>query len=105
MRCDQFIGLPPAADEFLNLRRQICDCCKQAIAITTEEIGHFEGMFMNQYPLHRYKFIGGFVEEFLQASPWSSGPMLFLGLRVYNLEGELVKVIQWPEQEIEEMSR
>ncbi len=105
MRCDQFIGLSLAANEFLDSRKQICGCCKQAVALTMEQIGHYEGMFMDEYPLRRYKFIGGSADEFLQASPWSSGPMFFLGLRVYNLGRELIKVIQWAEQEIEEMSR
>ena len=58
-------------------------------------------MFDQEYPLHRHQLNNGFyADEILQASPWSSGPMFFIGLLVSD-----GKKFLWSEYEIEEMSQ
>lgn len=103
MRCDQFMGLTPAADAFLKeneIPQEVCECCKRPFPRKLEKIGTYHGMFMEESPLHRRALIDGrTADEFLQASPWSSGPMHFIGLRVSD-GTEFV----WSEEEIEEES-
>lgn len=54
-------------------------------------------MFENEYPLHRHVLKDGrYADEFLQACPWSSGPVAFLGLKVSDGTEFL-----WTEEEIE----
>jgi hypothetical protein len=59
-------------------------------------------MFGQEYPLFRHSLVDGYADEFLQTSPWSSGPMFFLGLKIYGSSG-LLDRITWTEEEIEEM--
>lgn len=52
-------------------------------------IGHYSGMFMEEYDLYRRQLTGGgYADEFLQASPWSSGPCFFIGLQVFDSDGK-----------------
>ena len=105
MRCDQFMGLPMAAQSYLEshkVARETCPCCGQCIPRQLRVIGHYDGMFLDQYPLYQYVLHDGlYADEFLQASPWASGPVHFLGLRVTN-NGELVSEFTWTPEEIEE---
>jgi hypothetical protein len=86
MRCDQFRGLSIDAIVFLSeneLKTDVCHCCQRPFDNKLEQIGHYDGMFMDEYPLFRHKLTDGrTADEFHQASPWSSGPVHFLGLRV-----------------------
>lgn len=86
IRMDQFIGLPPAAEALLReyeISAKVCECCKRPFPRDLEEIGHYYGMFDQQYPLHRHLLRDGrLADEFLQASPWDCGPMFFLGLQL-----------------------
>lgn len=42
---------------------------------------YYTGMFDDQYPLYRYRFVDGrTVEERIQANPWSSGPQFYKAL-------------------------
>ena len=103
MRCDQFVGLPPAAVTFLEKHQpplEVCEHCKRPFPRSLEQIGHFLGMFEDEYPLHRYVLKDGrTADEFHQISPWSSGPIHHLGLRVSD-----GIVFFWTEEEIEENS-
>jgi len=86
-RHDQFIGLPTVATCYLNDNKA---------PTQPEPIGMYYGMFDQTYPLYRYTLNNGLTaDEFLQASPWNSGPMFFLGLRVSD--GTL---FQWGESDI-----
>ncbi len=61
------------------------------------KIGTYDGMFGNEYPLFEYKLKDGrHAVAFLQAAPWSSGPMFFIGLKI-NDGTEFL----WDEKEIE----
>ena len=101
MRCDQSWGLCPNAEVFLEkneLPIEKCPCCRRDFPKKLETIGHYEGMFEQEYPLHRHTLKDGrFADEFLQADPWSSGPVAFLGLRVSD-----GSEILWTDDEIEE---
>jgi len=104
--CDQFVGVPIEAEEFLAANQLIpasCLCCKRPYPPVTEPSGKvYEGMYMEEYPLFRHKLKEGYAEEYLQAAPWSSGPMHFLGLKVYDSHGTEIRDFQWTEQEIQE---
>jgi len=101
IRCDQFAGLTIEANGFLTshqISATICERCKQLLPVEHEVIGHFEGMFDEKFPLYRYILKDGRTADmFHQASPWSSGPVHHLGLRVSD-GTEFV----WTEEEIEE---
>lgn len=100
MRCDQFVGLPLAADAFLEEHEvplKVCSCCERPFPRDLEKIGCYHGMFDNEFPLFRHVLKDGrTADEFHQASPWSSGPIHHLGLRVSD-GTEFV----WTEEEIE----
>jgi hypothetical protein len=58
------------------------------------------GMFDNEYEFLRHTFRDGrMLEEHVQASPWSSGPVFFLALK--DEKGEWIKESLWSEEEIE----
>jgi len=99
MRCDQPQGLPPAADAFLaefEVPPVCCETCKRPFPRQLEVVGEYTGF--NDYPLHRHQLKDGrTADEFLQAVPWSSGPMFFLGLRVSD-----GTEFAWSEEEIEQ---
>jgi hypothetical protein len=96
---DQFAGLPVAAETFLAENRRplrICSTCGHVTKTYIEKYDTFLGMFMNEYPLYRHQLKNGqFAEEFLQAAPWSGGPIHFLGLRLSD--GTEFK---WPEEDM-----
>lgn len=49
--------------------------------VKVEECGEFLGMFDESYPLHRYTLPDGRIfSEAEYASPWASGPCIFLAL-------------------------
>jgi len=100
IRCDQFVGLPPAADVFLDLNTdpaEICEHCEQVIPCKLETIGYYDGMFGEEYPLVRYVLKDGRTADvFHQAAPWCAGPVHHLGLRV----SDGIEFV-WTEEEIE----
>lgn len=100
IRCDQFVGLPPSADVFLaehEVPAKVCECCDRPFTLHSEVIGHYEGMFGCRYPLTRHQLKDGRTADvFHQASPWCSGPVHHLGLRVSD-GTEFV----WTDDEIE----
>jgi hypothetical protein len=90
MRCDQFAGLPLAATEFLREHEIVpepCPTCHRPHPPQLDAVGSFSGMFDDVYSLHRhYLKDGRTADEFLQAAPWSSGPVHFIGLQVSSGE-------------------
>ncbi len=102
-RSDQFMGLTSEAEDYLEkneITPETCPHCGSYLAEEREIIGHYSGMFGDEYPLHRHELTDGTTADtFLQASPWDSGPMFFLGLRVGSKE------FLWDKDEIEELSR
>lgn len=102
-RQDQFMGLSNAAIKYLNDNEQLVGCCrcKCAPKPKQEVMGHYDGMFGTEYALYRHRLKdGGWGDEFVQATPWSSGPVFFLGLHVYDKNGVLRHSILWSEEEI-----
>jgi hypothetical protein len=102
MRTDQYIGLPKDALDFLAKYRvplEICPHCHRPTP-NTKVIGRVDGCFGTIYELHEYELASGYAIEFLQASPWSSGPCFFIGLRAHN--GVLERTFTWSDAEIEE---
>lgn len=102
MRHDQFIGLPSKALAFLRDCQIVCPVCGTATALAKSKTGRYEGMYMKEYPLYRHHFSNGYADEFLQASPWNSGPVFFLGLLIYDNMGKFKEVIEWTTEAIEE---
>lgn len=106
MRCDQLMGLPQIAIDFLaenEIPLEICKCCHRPLPLKTRLVGYFEGMFDTKYPLNQHQLKDGRVaNEYLQTSPWSSGPCLFLGLQILDSQGNVVDDLQWTENEIAE---
>jgi hypothetical protein len=107
MRCDQYIGLPPDAIAFLadnEAPDPVCPHCHRLMPVTREVIGHYDGMFETEYSLYRHTLTNGdYADEFMQADPWSSGPMFFIGLRVYRrgFADQVFRTFEWSEEEID----
>ena len=70
-------------------------------AVEVVESGeHFEGMFGERYPLHKYTLPDGRVYyERVQAEPWSSGPCIFLAIQ--DEKEKWVPESLWREEDIE----
>lgn len=104
MRCDQFMGLTPGAIEFLReneIPENKCACCTRPFPRALEVIGHFVGMFDDEYPFFRHKLKDGRIaNEYLQAAPLSSGPCFFLGLEVYGVDSPTQK-FEWAQSDID----
>jgi len=99
MRCDQPQGLPVAAEVFLAEHEVEADCCrtcKRPFPRAWEVVGQYEGFDTHNLYRHQLKD-GRTADEFLQATPWSSGPMFFLGLRVSETGTEFA----WTEKEMD----
>ena len=105
MRCDQFMGLPSSALDFLSKNKVLedfCEHCGQFIPRELEEIDEFVGMFEDKYPLYRHQLKDGrFADEFVQSDLWSSGPCFFLGLDVHGGDTANQK-FTWPQDTIDE---
>lgn len=105
MRCSQPQGLPKEAQEFLSQRakrKNFCPHCQRDDGYESIEIGHV-GMF-EDVPLNRYVLLKGYAEEFVQHCVWSSGPMEWFGLKVYNDDGKLLDTICWDQAEIDKVA-
>ena len=135
IRMDQPQGLSPEAELFLkeNAKKselKICSECKHQTGgeLIKAECGRYAGMFADNgcwatedgkevkesdegtYPLYRYELNDdGYAEEYEQCAPWSSGPVIFLGLKIVTRnddeKGGFViheRKIEWSDIEIEE---
>ncbi len=97
-RSDQPIGITSEARNWLKnneIRGEVCPTCWHPHPVSLEKIGTYSGY--NEYSLYRHKLTNGhYADEFLQCTPWSSGPVFFLGLRVSD-----GTEFTWTEDEIE----
>jgi len=115
MRCDQPMGLNERAraivvSQYRKYQDKITRTYEdgktaeltqsgQESLVKYEKCGEYHGF--DSHDLTRYILPNGDVyEEFEQASPWSSGPCMFLALKDKN--GDVVKESIWTDQEIEQ---
>ncbi len=98
MRMTQPMGLVPKAQAFLKEHAVLenhCEHCDRNSGYVGKEIGR-TGMF-DDLQLFEYALKDGRVaKEFVQATVWSSGPMIWVALEV---DGEK---FLWPESELQE---
>lgn len=120
MRSTQFYGLNDRAKEYLenNANKKLLYVDKvsrlysegEVVVDFASEVLDLEkypagdevlGMFEEKvHTLQVYKMRdGSFVEEYIQAEPWSSGPMIFLALRDLTSK-EIVEVSLWADDEM-----
>lgn len=104
MRCDQSMGLCKQALAFLEaneVKPESCPTCKRPLDQNRRIIGHYDGF--DTHPLYQHVCKNGrLANEYLQAQPWSSGPVAFLGLKVY-IPGQAYEVcytFYWSEKDI-----
>jgi hypothetical protein len=105
MRCTQFVGLPKESVKFLqdNIAMRPHRYCPHCDKPTSEEAcmdiyesAASDGMFDDGPVLHAYTLKDGrVVREVVQATPWSSGPCIFLKL----MDGDK-DLFVWTEEEI-----
>lgn len=88
IRCSQPQGLPPEAVEFLKnnaVKINQCTCCLRYDGYSREIIDTC-GM-CDDVDLYCYALVNGdTATEFVQEEIWSSGPMIWFGLRCKNSE-------------------
>lgn len=84
MRCTQPMGLPAQAEVFLaqkTKRRNPCTHCDRDDGPVKKEVASV-GMY-DDLPLYQYELKdGGTATEFVQKEEWSSGPMIWVALRL-----------------------
>ena len=106
MRMTQYIGLPHGADDFLldNVAKKdasLCPHCGKPTTAVPDQWthGHAAGMFDDkEIALQAYRLRDGrVVREIEQASPWSSGPMVFTML----VAEDGTTLFEWKDSEIE----
>ena len=102
IRCSQPMGLPDKARAFLEshaLKVNTCPVCCRHDGYDKVEIGNY-GMF-DELVLNRYFLAnGGTADEFIQHEVWDSGPMTWLGLRVFCEDGDAGYVLSWSNEEL-----
>jgi hypothetical protein len=92
------MGLSQEAKNFLGRYKKqgpICPTCKRCTYQEPKVIDTFESCYSGTFPLYRHQLTEGHADEFLQASPWDSGPMFYIGLHIYKANGELEGTIEW----------
>lgn len=123
-RSDQYIGLnkwardllesqPQNRVEIVGWRKTLDHTGKEVSAgpydhaysepsYKVEDIAAVDGAWTEKFfTLHRYTLVDGTVyEEYIQAEPWSSGPMYFIALKTKG--GMPVVESLWTEQEMTE---
>lgn len=109
MRTDQYVGLSSRAIEFLKenaeldhfqlLKNGVID--QDYYEPKKEVFSTLIGAFQNEFPLFTYFLENGEkVYEYVQAEPWSSGPMYYIALS-YDPEGtDPVIETLWTEEEM-----
>lgn len=107
MRCTQLMGLTEGALNFLDENVEqvpaiVCDDCSKVITtqmkvVDTEDAGHV-GM-SNDGPILRHFQLkdGSIVKEVIQASPWSSGPCIFICLE----KEDGTRMFEWSQKDID----
>ena len=98
IRETQPMGLPKGALEFLEKNAKIksyCKYCHRNDGYIKKPIKHY-GMF-DELSLYEYDLKDGTkAQEFIQRENWSSGPMIWLGLKTKD------KIFKWNEKNLEE---
>ena len=106
IRMTQYIGLHPKAKTWIEenvpkVPLKFCPHCSKPLKYGVNRIGCGKalGMFDEEIVLYSYLDSEGksIAREYEQCAPWSSGPMIFVGLEVPDGR------IEWSESEIEEM--
>ena len=99
MRCSQPQGLPSEAIAFLEekaIRINLCLHCGRDDGYMKKEIGvtgMFDDVFLYEYNLKN----GDIAVEYVQQEIWSSGPMIWFGLKIGN------KKFEWKKEDIVEV--
>lgn len=83
MRMTQIIGLTNAAKNFVSGLNEV------------DSDTHTIGMFDEKIKFRRWEYEDGYIREKLQASAWSSGPMLFYCLEYDFGNGSGAEILQW----------
>ena len=99
MRCTQPMGLPEEAKTFLAnnaVRLNICPHCSRDDGFDQKAYAHV-GMF-DDLPLYEYRLKDGRVaSEVVQREIWSSGPMIWLSLKIAGTD----ETFEWSEEAFE----
>lgn len=89
-RSNQLVGLTDEARQFLlenEIEPDICECCKRPFPRELEQISSVFGYWDEEFPLHRHFLKNGTVaNEFHQETVYSSGPIIFIGLKCDDRE-------------------
>jgi len=105
MRCSQPIGLTKEANEFLEAnakRTNECPNCHRYDDLEKVETTP-SGMY-GDVPHFIYTLKdGGRASSFVQYCEWSSGPMEWFGLTVFDKDGKQINQFLWAKEDIEEM--
>ncbi len=96
MRTDNFVGLTPRADKWLDKESTDSMAGKTYIS--------FEGAYGNKFALLEHGVLGGDkVREIIQEERCDSGPWFFTTLRRVTAHGlEPIPDLDWTEEEIDE---
>ena len=112
IRMDQHMGFTDAGREFIDnhaeiagtrITKEVYESGEERILsiepiYVTKEYDEFRGAY-DPFPLREFTARDGSVfREAVQASPWSSGPMIFMALQ--NENGEWIEETLWDEEEI-----
>lgn len=115
MRCDQHMGLTETARKITENRdvaytemtsRLFPDnhtehLPAKEVLVKPGVYDVYRGMFDQEYDLLEYRLKDGrILREFVQAEPWSSGPVFFLALKDKET-GEAIKETLWSQEEID----
>lgn len=108
IRTTQFVGMSPRAKKYIedNCKKDLIEVYKNGVldkfyTMPVKELGNTTfGMFEEEIQLFKYTFKDGSVlMEIEQASPWSSGPLIFTCLK--DKAGKLIG--EWTDAEIDDM--
>lgn len=114
MRTTQVVGLHPRAKKIVTNWVDAVEEVTRKYADGTEErysrivmadrskrevYGYFDGMCGEEYPLHKWTLADGRVfYEYVQAQPWSSGPVVFVALE--DEKRDTIKESLWTAEEM-----
>ena len=105
MRMFQFMGLTPEAEKYLDqncakITNEFCPHCGKPISesLLILDVEHVDSFYGDGPDLHTYQlFDVGEIKEVIQAEPWSSGPVCFLCLELWDG----TQFGEWSDEEID----
>lgn len=110
-RSTSFIGLNARAKRFISgyakkTKESICPRCGTCLGgeVITKNVGEIHGIAgepVTNAQQYIHKKTGKRFEEYVQADPWSSGPVIFLALR-WSKTKRAVAGTKWSEREIDD---